>query len=362
MSFGARDRDGDGAAKSLSVRSDAIVNQDQCVNKLTAMPTDIHWNAGMPVFASEAFLKSVSRDYGWIGGADASGQLRCILPYTVIHKLGVRIIRFRGETVPLAAGFEVEEEKSFLNSTVEYLRGVGADMIIPASNNSLFRTYPDGALAAPYGTIINDLQQPEEALWAGVATDFRQNIRKAAKNGVQIKRGKEYLDSSYDLVAETLARSGMKFRSRDEFKAILGNLDQNVEIFVAEAEGVIQACMVAPFSLHSAYDWYSGTIAKPLRGAMHALLWESLLYFQKRGVRKFNFTGVRINPEKGSKQEGILNFKMRFGGSLVQGYIWKYSFNRLKFAAYSVARRLWLGGDVFDSERQKNRQQTSVAE
>ncbi len=316
----------------------------------------------MPVFASEAFLKSVSSDYGWIGGVDGAGQLRCILPYTVIHKPGVRIARFRGETVPLVSGFEIEEEKSFLNSTVEYLKGIGADMIIPASNNSLFRTYPDGALAAPYGTIINDLQQPEEAMWAGVATDFRQNIRKAAKNGVQIKHGKQYLDSCYDLVAETLARSGMKFRSRDEFKMILGNLGENVEIFVAEVDGAIQACMVAPFSRHTAFDWYSGTSAKPVRGAMHALLWESLVHFQKRGVRKFNFTGVRINPEKGSKQEGILNFKMRFGGNLVQGYMWKYSLNRLKFAAYSVAMRLWLGGDVVDLERGKDGEPETAAD
>ncbi len=323
------------------------------MSELKAGPIDIKWHSGLPIFASEAFLKSVNDGYGWIGGTDGSGQLRCILPFSLIQKPGVRIVRFRGETVSVGGDLDMETEKSFLNSTIDYFRTGRADMIIPASNNALFRTYPDGALAVKYGTIVNNLEQPEETLWSQVASDFRQNIRKAAKNGVQIKCGPEYVNPSYDLIADTLRRSDMKFRSRDEFTRILLNLGEYVKVFVAESDGAIQACMVAPFSQYSAYDWYSGTIAKPARGAMHLLLWEAFRQFQALGVRKFNFTGVRIDPEKGSKQEGILNFKMRFGGDLIQGYMWKYPLNALKFAAYSVAVRLWLGGDIVDAERGK---------
>ena len=86
---------------------------------------------------------------------------------------------------------------------------------------------------------------------------------------------------------------------------------------------------------------------------MHLLLWEAMREFRNMEVRQFNFTGVRINPEKGSKQEGILNFKMRFGGSLSQGYVWKYPLHPLKFAAYSIAIRLLKGGDIVDLERHK---------
>ncbi|MBZ5614925.1 MAG: peptidoglycan bridge formation glycyltransferase FemA/FemB family protein [Acidobacteriia bacterium] len=253
-------------------------------------------------------------------------------------------------------GVELNErdEKSFLNSTVEHFRSTGVDMIIPSNNTATFRTYPDGALAAPYGTFIQDLNQSEEALWKEVATDYRQNIRKATKVGVQVKSGMEYLDSSYDLVVETLKRSSADFiKNRDDFQKSATSLGENVRIFVAEYEGVIQACLVSPFSEHTAYDWYSGSTSKPVRGAMHLLIWEAMRQFRRMGVKRFNFQGVRINPEKGSKQEGIMNFKMRFGGTLVQGFMWKYPFRPLKAAAYSIAIRLLKGGDIVDQEQHK---------
>src|SRR5256885_5547147 len=87
---------------------------------------------------------------------------------------------------------------------------MGADMIIPATNNALFRTYPEGAVAAPYGTFVKDLDKSEDVLWNEMHADFRHNIRKAKKNGVQIKTGMEYLDISYNLIAGTLERSDRK--------------------------------------------------------------------------------------------------------------------------------------------------------
>ena len=323
------------------------------MKNLRVAPVEISWHPKLPVFASEPFLKAVGDKYGWIGGIEDSGQLRCILPYTIIRRLGFRIARFRVETIPLDGELYEEEEKSFLNSVVECLRSMGADMIIPATNNALFRTYPEGAVAAPYGTFVKDLDKSEDVLWNEMHADFRHNIRKAKKNGVQIKTGMEYLDISYNLIAGTLERSEMKFRDYAEFCRLISSLGANVRIFIAEHEGIIQACMVAPFSQYSAYDWYSGTITKPTRGAMHLLMWEAIREFRGMGVERLNFTGVRINPEKGSKQDGILNFKMRFGGKLIQGYMWKYPIHALKFAAYAVGMRLLKGGDIVDSEKHK---------
>lgn len=316
-------------------------------------PVQINWHPGLPIFAAEPFLKAVEDDYGWIGGIEESGQIRCILPYTVIQKLGFCFIRFRFDTVPLVGDLAESDEKSFLAGVVEHFRHKGADLIIPATNTSLFGTYPKGAVAAPYGTFIRDLGDAEDVLWSAMHADCRQNVRKAIKAGIQVKSGREYLDVAYHLIADTLRRSGAKSRNYDEFRKILLSLGDNVKIFIAEQGGVVQACMVSPFSLHSAYDWYSGTVAKPLRGAMHLLLWQAMLEFRVLGVKQFNFAGVRINPERGSKQEGIWNFKMRFGGREKQGYMWKYSFHPLKFAAYSLAVRLLRGGDIVDLERHK---------
>lgn len=320
---------------------------------LSAAPVEINWHPGLPIFASEPLLKAVSSEYGWIGGTDTSGQLQCVLPYTVIRRPGFRIVRFRVETIPMRGELDEAEEKSFLNSTIEYFRAAGADMIVPASNNSLFRTYPDGAMAAPYSTFIKNLNQPGEALWSEISEAYRKDIRRATKAGITIEQGIEYLETAYQLTADTLKRSGSKLKRYEDFRKNVDGFGENVKVFAALDKGVVQACLVAPFSTHTAYALYGGTVPRPSKGAMHLLHWEAIRQFHAMGVGQFNFTGARVRPEKGSKQEGIMIFKMRFGGRLVEGYMWKYAFHRLKFAAYSAAFRWLKGGDVVDLERHK---------
>ena len=321
---------------------------------IAAVKLDINWHPGLSIYASEKFLKAVSDEYGWVGGTDDQGELRCVLPYTVIRKAGCQMIRFRTETLPVLAELDQVEERAFLDGVIEYFRETGADMIIPSGNGAVFRAYPQDAMAAPYGTFLQTLDQTPNALFNTLHTDCRYNVRKAAKSGIEIKCGMQYLDAAVTLIRETLKRSDAEqIVGADELVRIVKALDDNVRVFVAEFQGKVQACMISPFSGHTAYDWYSGTIDRPERGAMHLLLWEAMKTFQASGVRHFDFQGVRIEPDKGSKQEGIYNFKMRFGGRLVRGYMWKYSFRPVKFGAYPLAMRVLRGGDIVDRERGK---------
>jgi hypothetical protein len=151
----------------------------QCA--LKAEPIKIQWDPSLPVFAKEEFLSAVGDEYGWLGGIDESGTLRCVLPCTIVRKTGLRMVRFRVEAIRLDASLDVEAEKSFLNSVVQYFRKTGADVIIPPSNNTLFRTYPDGANPAPYGSYVIDLRQPEEVLWRNVEDYSKQYSRRPTR-------------------------------------------------------------------------------------------------------------------------------------------------------------------------------------
>jgi hypothetical protein len=340
-------------SRALAPAASQTPGDQKTTMRLRANPVDIRWHPGVPIYASEAFLKSDGGQFGWIGGTDDQAQLRCILPYAIIRKPGLQMVRFRTQTIPWGEELHLAQEKSFLNSVVEYFRSAGADLIIPSGNTAIFRTYPDGAAAAPYGTFLKDLNQPEEALMSEIRKTYRQNIRKATAAGVQIKSGPEYLEASYELISTTLKRSGSSFKPYNEFERRILALGEYVKIFVAEHEGDIQGCMVAPFSDHTAYNCYAGSRPEPILGAMHLLHWEAIRHFRAMGVKRFDFQGVRINPDKGSKQEGIMHYKQGFGGKLVQGYLWKYPFRPLKSAAYSVAVRLLMGGDIVDQEHRK---------
>jgi hypothetical protein len=307
----------------------------------------------MPVFAKEEFLRAVGDEYGWIGGIDGSGELRCVLPYTVERKAGLRLVRFRMATISRGDVLDVDQEKSFLNGVVEHFRMHGADVIIPATNNAIFRTYPDGADAAPYGSYVIDLEPPEEVLWKNIGKITRQNIGTARTDGVLIREGSEFLDVAHALIRETYGRSKMAFMSRDAFHRYAEALGKHGKLLVSEHRGVVQSCTVFAFSLPCAYAVYGGNVPQQHQGSMKLLQWEAIRLFREIGVRRFDFFGARINPSKGSKQEAINLMKKRFGATLFEGYLWKYSLRPWRAQLYSAGVRLLRGGDIVDQERHK---------
>jgi hypothetical protein len=320
---------------------------------MKASPVPITWHSGLSIFASEPFLKAVGDEYGWLGGIGDSGKLRCILPYTVIRKAIFRMVRFRVETIPLEEGLSVDEEKEFLNNSIEYFRSAGMDIIIPATNNAIFRTYPDGADVAPYGSYVIDLCQPEDILWRNIERITRQNINTARKKGVSIRSRTEDLDAAYMLIVDTFKRSKLPFMSYDAFKRYVLGLGEKGKIMIAEYQGVAQSYVVFAFSDYCAYAVYAGNIANQQQGANKLLYWEAIRMFKKLGIQRYDFVGARIDPEKGSKQEAINSLKKHFGAKLIQGYMWKYTLRPLKSIAYTLGVRLLRGGDIVDAERHK---------
>jgi hypothetical protein len=320
---------------------------------ISARLIPIDWHPGLPIFASGAFLKAVSDDYGWLGGFDASGKLRCVLPYTIIRKGFFRMVRFRVETISLEGGLNLQEERFFLNSCVKYLRSIGGDVVIPATTNTIFRTYPDGADAAPYGSYLVDLRQPEDVLWKNIGRITRQNIGTAEKDGVSIQSGLEHLDAAYVLIKATFSRSKLPFMSYESLKRFMLGLGDKGKLVTAEYQGLLQSCVIYAFSDYCAYAVYAGNVTPQHQGANKLIYWEAFRLFKKLGVHRFDFVGARIDPEKGSKQEAINLFKQRLGAKLTQGYIWKYALHPWKSLAYSHAVRLLRGGDIVDLERHK---------
>jgi hypothetical protein len=331
---------------------------------LKAVRVAVDWNPRLPIFASDRYLRLLGREYGWLGGVNAEGDLVCVLPFVIIKKVVLRLVRFPVETILLKPGINTEQEKAFLNSAVERLRSMNVDVIVPATFNSLFRTFPDRALVAPYGNVVVDLNQSEELLWQAVHHKHRNVIRNARRQGVTIKSGIEHMDTAYELTVASLLRSARSPLERRrvsarmnyaDFGRLVRGLGENVRVLIADHDGVAQSAAVIPYSGHSAYYMHGGTITKPVTGASNLLQWEAIRLFREMGVERYNFFGVRVAPERGSKAEGIRKFKERFGGNFVSGFMWKLPVGRVKYALYELASRVRSGGDVVDQERRRQR-------
>lgn len=314
---------------------------------------DIQWHPRLPIFACEPFLKAVGDDYGWLGGFSESNELLCVLPFTVLQKAFIRLIRFRVETIPIGRSLQILEEKSFLNGAMAYFRSIGADVVIPATTNAIFRTYPDGAVAAPYGSYIIDLSLAEDDLWRKIERITRQNINSARKKGVVIQSGPEHLNAAYPLIRDTFKRSKLPFMDQASFRRFVDGLGEHALIMKADYQGVGQSYVVFAFSDYAAYAVYAGNIPKQVNGANKLLYWEAIRMFKSLGVCKYDFVGARINPDKGSKQEALSSLKKHFGAELIQGFIWKYPIRPLKYRIYGLVARFRSGGDIVDAERHK---------
>lgn len=311
------------------------------------------WNPDYSIFASRNFLQGVSDEFGWIGGFDPADRMRCVLPYTIVKMGPIRMARFRVETIRIEPEISKQQETEFLNLAVDFLRKLKVDVIIPASTNCLFRTYPEKAKAAPYGSHIIELTQTEDILWKNVHQKHRNVIRNAEKKGVKIVEGPDYIEDAYNLINETFRRSKMKLMSLSSFKKMINCLGKYVKIMLAEYDGIVQACAVIPFSLYRAYYLYGGTATKPLTGSMNYLQWRSIIDLKSMGVRSYDFCGARIAPDKDSKAAGLIMYKERFGGKLHGGYMWKYSISPIKSLIYNIGVRILRGGDIVDAEHHK---------
>jgi hypothetical protein len=319
---------------------------------IKAEPIKMQWEPGLPVFAKEEFLRAVGDEYGWLGGFDGAETPRCLLPYTVVRAGIVRLVRFRTAPIPCGTPLDPAEEQSFLNCVVRHFRETGADLIIPASNNAIFRSYPEGATAAPYGTYIVDLQQPEEVLWKNIGRKTRQNIGTAERSGIVVRESRDF-DKAYDLIRETFRRSKLPFMNRAAFARFADGLGEQGMLLAAGREDETHSYVLFGFSRYCAYAIYAGNLEHQHQGANKLLYWEAMRRFRDLGARTFDFYGARVNPEKGSKQEGINQLKILMGASLSQGYMWKYSLRPWRAWMYTAAVRMLRGGDIVDQEAYK---------
>ncbi len=323
----------------------------------------IKWTEDLPIFTNQDYLKIQSPNYGWIAGYRNNDDKEpiCFLPFTISRKLFFKWITFHSGIAKLSDSFSETDEIEFLNSLPAFLKSKKIDFVTPLSAQALSEHYPNNAVYAPFGSYIIDLSLDEKALWDNLHSKHRNVIRKAKKEGVEIREGKKFSRRAYGLIKEAQIRSGNSSVSIDYFEKLVGSLGDWIKIFVAFYKNEPQGCAVMPYSKFGAFYLYGGSCSKPFTGSLNLLHWEALRYFKSIGVKYYDFTGARLAPEKDSKLEGIQRFKSRFGGELKRGYLWKLTVNNRKYFLYknllklrSVFKGQKYEEDVIDQERKKH--------
>lgn len=310
------------------------------------------WHPDLPIHGSHAYLRYKANPFVHLGGYE-EGELCFVIACWIRRKGPFRWVVPAGETVVLR-DFGVAAESAFLGMVVEHFRKLGVDWIAHCPPNGLFRASPEGAITAPFGSYRIDLRREEKDLWEALHQKHRNVIRNAQKQGLRVERNRDHRASIYQMMVQTMARSGKSFSSRADYDRLIDHLQGNIEVFSVWRGEQLQGGAIIPWSRYSAHYLWGGSVDKTVTGAMNFLHWEAMLFFRASGVATYDFVGARIQPEAGSKLEGIQRFKDRFGATMVTGRLWKVIFRERKYWMFRLLMRLRNKGvayrDIVDEE------------
>lgn len=283
------------------------------------------------VLGHPTYLMSINDavDYGYV--VDDKGRN---LGFVIKNKYHFwKLLQIPGPISGNVGDITDEEQKVFFNEAVSIIKKQLRVDEISNINTNPTAVYPQNSLYCKFGSYIIDLNQSEEELFSGLHSKHRNVVRKAEKDGLVVDFGPQYLDDCARLMDDTFKRQNGYSNASKTLKD-LANLKSHCDFWVVKDGDTIQGCAILLWDKYSSYYLHGGSASHTHSGAMNLLHWKAILKMKERGVHYYDFVGARLNPEEGSKLEGIQRFKSRFGGPMKVGYLWRVELNPLKMKIY----------------------------
>lgn len=236
-----------------------------------------------------------------------------------------------------------EQEERYFSDVLDYMddfanRNTGFKKNILASSPLFSFTAPEeykayflkkGYKSIPQETFYIDLTSGPEAIWKKFKSSVRKNVGRCIKDGVAIRtlNGKDEYKQFYDVYTAFRKERGLNIFSFADLLAHAQILKPkgSFEFFAASHNKHMIATL--------AVNIYNGIITEVLSANTpycaesslnpnDFLKWEVIKWGHSRGHRIYDLSGIEINPQPGSKEEGIRRFKSKFGGEAVSYYLY----------------------------------------
>ena len=189
----------------------------------------------------------------------------------------------------------------------------------------------------------------EDEVLAGMNQQWRRNIKKAAKAGVDVAVGSTDgdLKAFHDLYVHTAERDHFTPRPLSYFETMLSALSaeepDRIRLYLARHEGQLVAATVAVRV--GAHVWYSygasSTERREVRGS-NAVQWAMIRDALASGADVYDLRGITDTLDPDDPHVGLIGFKVGTGGQAVEyAGEWDLPLNRPVYKAFSLymARR-----------------------
>lgn len=204
----------------------------------------------------------------------------------------------------------------------------------------------DGGFSAGQPQYVFQLSladRDEDGILAGMNQQWRRNIKKSVKAGVDVRVGsRDDLDAFHQLYVETAARDGFAPRPLGYFRQMFTAMEQEdpdrVHLYLAHHEGhLVAASTAVRLGRHTWYSYgASSTANRDVRGS-NALQWRMIRDARAAGADVYDMRGITDTLAADDPHIGLTQFKVGTGGSAVE-YVgeWDLPLNRLLYKAFDV--------------------------
>jgi len=189
----------------------------------------------------------------------------------------------------------------------------------------------------PGRTVKVPLLLDDDALLAQMHQKNRYSVRLAVRRGVTVERGgtdEASIDSFYELLTETAGRNRFGIHDRSYYDDFMRIFDERALMLFAMVDGRIAAGLIAVrFGAESAYIYGGSSTIHRADGAAFILQYEAMRWARDAGSLRYDLWGIPAEPgpadrgdsdnltgatqSAGEDMRGLLNFKTRFGGDIV---------------------------------------------
>ena len=285
-------------------------------------------------------------------------------PVSISKNKFLKILQFQFPPVDkIGARLNSEDELVFCEHAIKFISDYKlAHRILQPKNHALFYTFPKQSNYAQFGTYQIELKGKTHAqILYGMQARYRTAVRQIEKLQVEIKFGLAELEVFQKYHLETMGRTGAYAESYNELKNELLVLPHNTLLATVYINKQFQGGLYLMYSNYSAYYFHGASANTTLAaGAIKYLHYKIMCLMADKGVSIYDFVGARLSDVKGTKLEGIQNFKKRFGAKLVKGFLWKIDLDKTKCKVYDDLLKLKckLKGtkvlmDIIDQEKDK---------
>jgi lipid II:glycine glycyltransferase (peptidoglycan interpeptide bridge formation enzyme) len=195
--------------------------------------------------------------------------------------------------------------------------------------------------------LVSDGKPRSEAdILAGMNQQWRRNIKKAAKSGVEVRLGgRSDLPAFHELYAHTAERDDFTPRPLSYFEVMYDALSaedpDRIGLYLAHHEDDLVAATIG--IRVGGHAWYSygasSTEKREVRGS-NAVQWAMIQQALAAGAHVYDLRGITDTLEADDPHVGLIQFKVGTGGEAVE-YVgeWDLPLSRLLYAGFDLYMR-----------------------